>query len=191
MASVGLEAAIAPSHVGFVPPRAAGPTDAIRGLNLRTVGVGWFRKLNTENRKPNLSMSRRSRAREIALQVLYQDDLNPGGNPALADQFLTARLRNNTELVEFARGLVAGVRRNRGELDGLLNRTAEHWSLERMAATDRNLLRLGAFEILYTDTPGRVVINEAVELAKRYGTAQSAQFVNGILDRFLNAEHDT
>ena len=54
-----------------------------------------------------------------------------------------------------------------------------------MAATDRNVLRLGAYEILYADTPGRVAINEAVELAKRYGTAQSAQFVNGILDRFL------
>ena len=54
-----------------------------------------------------------------------------------------------------------------------------------MATTDRNVLRLGAYEILYADTPDRVAINEAVELAKRFGTAQSAQFVNGILDRFL------
>jgi N utilization substance protein B len=70
-------------------------------------------------------------------------------------------------------------------LDTLLTKTADNWSLERMAATDRNVMRLGAFEILYTQTPGAVAINEAVELAKRFGTAQSAQFVNGILDKFI------
>jgi N utilization substance protein B len=129
-------------------------------------------------------MARRSRAREVALQVLYQDDLNPQGNPHAADEFLRRRLRDD-ELVEFARSLVAGVRRNRAELDARLEQVAENWSLKRMAATDRNLLRLGAFEILFTDTPGAVVIDEAVEIAKRYGTRLSAQFVNGILDRFL------
>ena len=71
------------------------------------------------------------------------------------------------------------------ELDLMLSRTADNWSLTRMVATDRNVLRLGAFEILYTDTPDRVAINEAVDLAKRYGTAQSGPFVNGILDKFL------
>jgi len=129
-------------------------------------------------------MARRSRAREVALQVLFQDDLNPATNPGRADLFLQSRLQQ-AELVEFARSLVAGVRRNQAELDEQLSRTAENWSLGRMAATDRNVLRLGAFEILYTSTPGRVAINEAVELAKRFGTAHSAQFVNGILDRFL------
>jgi len=119
------------------------------------------------------------------LQVLYQDDLNPGHSPGEADQFLLRRLGSNGELVEFARSLVTGVRRNRAELDLLLARTAANWSLERMAATDRNVLRLGAFEILFADTPDRVAINEAVELAKRFGSAQSAPFVNGILDRFL------
>ena len=129
-------------------------------------------------------MTRRSRAREVALQVLFQDDLNPKHNPGVADEFLRARLQNE-ELIEFGRSLVAGVRRNQGELDALLSRTADNWSLGRMAATDRNVLRLGAYEILYTATPGRVAINEAVELAKRFGSAHSAQFVNGILDRFL------
>lgn len=129
-------------------------------------------------------MARRTRAREIAMQVLYQDDLNPHQKPAVADQYLQSRLRG-AELVEFARSLVAGVRRNRQELDTVLSETAEHWSLGRMAATDRNVLRIGAFEILYTDIPERVAINEAVELAKRFGTRQSAQFVNGILDRLL------
>ena len=130
-------------------------------------------------------MSRRSRAREIVLQVLYQDDLNPERNLAQADQFLQDRLLQNAELVEFARGLLSGVRRNRPELDKLLTERAENWSLARMAVTDRNILRLGAYELLYTDTPGPVAIDEALELAKRYGARQSAQFVNGILDRFV------
>ncbi|RIK72818.1 MAG: transcription antitermination factor NusB [Planctomycetota bacterium] len=130
-------------------------------------------------------MSRRSRAREVALQVLYQDDLNPVAKPDPAGEFLARRLRSG-ELIEFGRALVAGVRLHRNELDALLEATAENWSLSRMAATDRNVLRLGAFEILHYDTPDRVAINEAVELAKRYGSRQSAQFVNGILDRLLH-----
>ncbi len=130
-------------------------------------------------------MLRRSRAREVVLQILYRDDLNPDGQGQTADSFLASRLHADEELTAFARSLLSGVRRNRGELDQLLDKTAENWSLERMAVTDRNVLRLGAFEILYTETPDRVAINEAVELAKRFGTDQSAQFVNGILDRFL------
>ena len=130
-------------------------------------------------------MPRRSRAREVVLQILYQDDLNPDSHLRVSDEFLVNRLRSDDELTGFARSLLSGVRRNRGELDMLLTEAAENWSLERMAATDRNVLRLGAFEILYTETPDRVAINEAVELAKRFGADQSAQFVNGILDRFL------
>jgi N utilization substance protein B len=130
-------------------------------------------------------MLRRSRARDVVLQILYQDDLNPDGHQQFADSFLVSRLHADKELTAFAKSLLSGVRRNRGELDQLLTKTAKNWSLERMAVTDRNVLRLGAFEILYTETPDRVAINEAVELAKRFGTDQSAQFVNGILDRFL------
>ena len=129
-------------------------------------------------------MSRRSRAREVALQVLFQDDMNPPESAAETARFLQNRLRGE-ELIDFARSLIAGVRRNRSELDVLLRKQAANWSLERMATTDRNVLRLGAYEILYAETPGRVAINEAVELAKRFGSAQSAQFVNGILDKFL------
>jgi len=132
-------------------------------------------------------MARRSRAREVAFQVLYQDDLNPQNNPAVGDQLLVRRLRL-PELIEFGRHLVSGVRRNRAELDAGIAAAAENWSLERMAATDRNLLRLGAYEILHSDTPGAVAINEAIELAKRYGTPQSAQFVNGILDRLMHQQ---
>jgi N utilization substance protein B len=131
-------------------------------------------------------MTGRSRAREVVLQILYQDDLNPDADPAAIEDFLRKRLKNNEPLVNFARSLLSGVRRNRQELDTMLARCAANWSLERMAVTDRNVIRLGAYEILYTDTPGPVVIDEAVELAKRFGARQSAQFVNGVLDRFLH-----
>ncbi len=133
-------------------------------------------------------MPRRSRAREVVLQLLYEADLNPGSNAARIEKFMTGRLSQDKELVAFATDLYNGVRRNYDELDNLLTQRATNWSLARMAATDRNILRLGAYEILYTDTPNRVVINEAVELAKRFGAKKSPQFVNGILDRFLPDE---
>jgi N utilization substance protein B len=134
-------------------------------------------------------MSRRSRAREVALQILFEDDVNPRAMVADMKKFVHGRL-NSPELEEFCMSLILGVRRNQHELDALLSQTADNWSVARMAATDRNVLRLGAYEILYTETPDRAAINEAVELAKRFGTAQSAQFVNGILDKFLHRGDD-
>ena len=156
-------------------------------------------------------MSRRGKAREAVFQILYQDDLNPSEDqvrnpkgsanvrapcaedatqdaktsPTEGDDLLARRLRGD-ELLEFASSLLAGVRRNRQELDARLDATAEHWSVRRMAPTDRNALRIGAYEILFTDTPDTVAVNEAIELAKRYGTAQSAGFVNGILDQLMH-----
>ena len=128
-------------------------------------------------------MSRRSRARAIVLQILYQDDLNPTQPDDVKIQFVNSRLKNNAKLIEFAENLIVGVRENREALDQQLAKIADNWRLSRMAATDRNVLRLGAYELLHTDTPPPVVINEAIELARRYGTDQSAQFVNGVLDR--------
>lgn len=130
-------------------------------------------------------MSRRSRAREVVLQLLFEDDLNPGHSMVASQQFLHQRLNQDAVLVEFAAALLAGVRRNRPEIDRLLAERAANWSLRRMAVTDRNVLRLGAYEILHTDIPARAAINEAVELARRFGTQNSGHFVNGILDRFF------
>jgi N utilization substance protein B len=129
-------------------------------------------------------MSRRSRAREVALQVLYQYDLNPD-TAAPIDSFVQERLGGERRLIEFAQSLITGVRGQGPQLDRYLSGSADNWSLDRMAVTDRNVLRLGAYELFYTDTPGRVVVNEAVELAKRYGDKQSPSFINGILDRLL------
>jgi N utilization substance protein B len=122
--------------------------------------------------------------------MLFEDDVNPRPSIEQTKEFLRARL-NNKELEEFCLSLILGVRRNQHELNDMLGKTADNWSLDRMAATDRNVLRLGAFELLYTETPGRAAINEAVELAKRYGSANSAPFVNGILDKFLKRQDAT
>ena len=133
-------------------------------------------------------MSRRSRAREIVLQVLYQDDLNADTPEVARQRFIAGRLRGDVQLIEFAQRLLAGVQEHKDVLDEHLSKTADNWKLRRMATTDRNVLRLGAYEILYTDTPDRVAINEAIDLAKRYGTDNSAQFVNGVLDRLMKSK---
>lgn len=135
-------------------------------------------------------MSRRSRAREIVLQVLYQQDLNSEQPKDVRIKFINGRLNYDRALVEFATHLLEGVEANMKQLDRTLELTARNWRLSRMSATDRNVLRLGAFEILHSDTPDRVAVNEAIELAKRYGTNNSAQFVNGVLDRLMHQKTD-
>ena len=131
-------------------------------------------------------MAKRSRARDAALQVLYQDDLNLRVSPSVGETLIEEHLASE-ELRDFARELVAGVRRNRAELDRHIAESAANWALDRMAVTDRCVLRLGAYEILYGDTPNTVAIDEAIELAKRFGTAQSAHFVNGVLDHLMHS----
>ena len=134
-------------------------------------------------------MTRRTRGREIALQVLYQTEQNPGLAPAEIRRFVERRLRGDKKLCEFAEALIAGVQSNQPRIDDLISGVAENWRLDRMAAIDRNILRLGAFEMLFCpDVPAKVAINESLELAKRYSTAQSSRFVNGILDRLQAAE---
>lgn len=127
---------------------------------------------------------RRSRAREIAIQALYRLDMNPGSTVGDVARFIEARL-GHPGLVGFAKGLVAGVQERRAELDTLLDGRAEHWRVARMPATDRAILRMATFEILHGDVPGPVAANEAIELAKRYGTADSSRFVAGVLGRLL------
>lgn len=129
-------------------------------------------------------MARRSRAREVVLQVLFQQDLNRDTSVDRAREFVYGRLRE-PRLADFAWLLYCGVMEHRKLLDARIEETAKNWSLKRMAVTDRNVLRLGAFELLYTETPSKVAVDEALELAKRYGSAQSSQFVNGILDRLM------
>jgi N utilization substance protein B len=129
-------------------------------------------------------MSLRSRAREIAMQALYQVEMQPAADRAALERFLVGRLRQPV-LVRFAQGLVDGVRSHVGELDAALDARAENWRVARMAATDRTILRIAVYEMLHTDTPPAVAVDEAIELAKRYGTASSSRFVAGILGRLM------
>lgn len=128
-------------------------------------------------------MARRSRAREVALQLLFQRDLNPGVERGVVERFVQERLRD-PELERFCLTLHDGALTHSDDIDRRLAEAAENWRLPRMAAVDRNVLRIGAFELLFApETPAGVALNEAIELARRYGSADSPAFVNGVLDR--------
>lgn len=129
-------------------------------------------------------MTRRSRAREVALQVLFEQEVNPGIPAGDRTRFLRGRLRS-AALVAFAESLVDGVGRHRETIDAALQGHSPNWRVGRMAATDRAVLRIAAFELEHTDTPGPVVVDEAVELARRYGNAASPRFVAGLLGGLL------
>lgn len=132
-------------------------------------------------------MSRRSKAREIALQMLFQHDMNPDVGAKTVRLQIAERIKDET-LRKLAWDLYAGTMESRPEIDSRIEAAAENWEISRMAVTDRNTLRLGVFELFYTDTPHQVVIDEAVELARKFGSAQSPQFVNGLLDRLVPQE---
>lgn len=128
-------------------------------------------------------MMKRSRAREIALQLLFQRDHNASLDGAAVEGFIHDRLRDES-LQCFCRQLFEGVVGHAEEIDRRLAEAAENWRLPRMATVDRNVLRLGAYELLFEpQTPAGVAIDEAIELARRFGSAESPAFVNGILDR--------
>lgn len=123
-------------------------------------------------------MKDRHREREKALQMLYEADIGEGN---------AAREGSPTHAApeeRYARLLAAGVLEKRHEIDSAIESCSENWSVERMSLIDRNVLRLAVYELLYCpETPYKVVIDEAVELAKTYGTGESSAFVNGVLDK--------
>ena len=128
-------------------------------------------------------MGKRREGREVAVQFLVYCDLNQGAGPATAEEFWDLRPASKS-IREFALDLVEGVLRHRGETDERIGRYAENYDLHRLAVVDRNILRLAIYEMLHrNDIPPVVSINEAIEIAKRFGTEESSRFVNGILDR--------
>ena len=132
---------------------------------------------------------RRRRARELALQLLYQRDI-AGTEPeemfARTDEYVSA----SPEVQEYASRLVLGTLSRLAELDERLGKQSDHWRLGRMPVVDRNLLRLALYELLYEhDTPHAVVIDEAVEIAKKFSTPSSGPFVNGVLDAIRRAAY--
>lgn len=135
-------------------------------------------------------MARRSKAREIALQMLFQRDFNPDADARILKNMIGEQLEDE-ELFLFCWELVSGVLEHQDALDEQISGAAENWSLDRMATTDRNAIRIGAYEMLFLDTPAPVAIDEAIELSRKYGTKESAQFVNGIMDRLRKTRDET
>jgi transcription antitermination protein NusB len=135
-------------------------------------------------------MKPRSRARSVALQVLYEMDLSNH----LPGEVLQARLEETSlpdDLAEFARKIVSGVRPLASDLDALIARYAPEWPLDQIAAIDRNILRMALWEFaVYQETPLKVAINEAVELAKLYGADTASRFVNGVLGTLADHESE-
>lgn len=130
-----------------------------------------------------MNVKKRSRGRELALQFLYQVDLR--GEEVVADlgDFLASEETDN-ETLRFASSLLRGVLAHRPEMDEMIQNVAQNWKIDRMAAIDRNVLRLATYEMMYVvDVPPKVSINEAIELGKRFSTQNSGGFINGVLDK--------
>ena len=135
-------------------------------------------------------MAGRSAARRFALQMLYLLDQNPDADKdrvqiELRKQFTEEPLR------QFVWSLISGVIASRDALDDAICRTATNWRLDRMAPTDRNVLRMGLYEMTRMGTPAAVVIDESIEIAREFGTENSSSFVNGILDKLIPAAAPT
>jgi len=131
-------------------------------------------------------MTLRRKAREYALQMLFQWEVG-AHDPARVEASFWKSARAEKKTRDFANQLFEGTVRAERELDRLIEQHAENWRLERMAAIDRNILRLGAYELRSGDNPAKVVINEALELAKKFSSEDSAPFINGILDAVRKA----
>lgn len=124
----------------------------------------------------------RRKAREYALQILYALDLNPADTGDFLKVFWEMN-ETKPEVEEYATLLVKGTLENREKIDALISAHSSHWKIDRMPATDRNILRIGTYELLEEQTvPPKAVINEAIEIAKKFGTTDSATFINGVLD---------
>jgi N utilization substance protein B len=129
-------------------------------------------------------MGKRRKAREVALQFLYQLDQTGADDPTPFEDDFWSRHPVDEGARAFAAALVRGAKAQQAKIDAIIAETAEHWDLERMAVVDRNILRMAVYELLCEPTvPGKVAINEAIEIAKKFGTAESSRFINGVLDR--------
>ncbi|MDA8422896.1 MAG: transcription antitermination factor NusB [Nitrospiraceae bacterium] len=127
---------------------------------------------------------KRRKAREHALQILFQIDIKKGKPSAAILKHFWAEYQPDDEVKAFAEEIVKGTFKHVAKINELIQECAQNWTLERMAVVDRNVLRMAIYEILYRmDIPTSVTINEAIEIAKKFGTDESGAFVNGILDR--------
>ena len=129
-------------------------------------------------------MRKRTQSRECALKILYQAELTRREIHLAAENFWGEFELIDENIQVFTNRLTSGIEENLEKIDHKISEHATNWQLKRMAVIDRNVLRIGVFELLHTaDIPPKVTINEAVELAKKYGDLESSKFVNGILDK--------
>ncbi|HYG70090.1 MAG TPA: transcription antitermination factor NusB [Anaeromyxobacteraceae bacterium] len=133
-----------------------------------------------------MTTSKRSKARERALQALYQIDVAATDLDEALGRFWKSFEPVEAEVRGLTEELVRGVAKSRRAVDETIERTSTNWRLDRMARVDRNVLRLAVYELIRTDVPVKVVINEAIELGKKFGTESSGAFINGVLDRVAN-----
>jgi N utilization substance protein B len=132
---------------------------------------------------PGAGTGNRRKGRELALQALYQIEMTGDASAAAVDQFLS-HFEGNPKAKEFARRLVSGVVSQQLEIDCLIERCTEHWKLMRLAKVDLIILRMASYELIFCpDIPLNVSLDEAIEIGKRYGTDDSATFINGVLDQ--------
>lgn len=130
-------------------------------------------------------MGARRKARELVLQMLYQHDMS-GNDPDMIIDTFDDLQKSKPNTREFATKIFRGTVDNLSEIDGMIQAQADNWRLSRMAVVDRNIIRMSIYEFLHeSSTPKLVVIDEAIEIAKRFGTEKSSQFINGILDGIL------
>ena len=125
----------------------------------------------------------RSKARLVVFQVLFQEDLNPGYCEQFGKKYLEEGLPDHEQILRFAQTLLENCLTHAAEIDARIGNVSRNWSVSRLNATDRNILRLAVCELLYQETPKPVVIHEALDLAAQFGTKDSTAFVNGILDQ--------
>jgi N utilization substance protein B len=127
----------------------------------------------------------RRKARELALQMLYQHDMSGNAPDVILDTFEELQ-KSKPNTREFATKIFRGTVDHLAELDDMIQQQADNWRLSRMAVVDRNIIRMSVYELLHeADTPKLVIIDEAIEIAKKFGTDKSSQFINGILDGIL------
>ncbi len=127
----------------------------------------------------------RRKARELALKMLYQMEVNLDAVDAALGRYLKA-FPHQDDIVDYTRFLLSGVKKEQDKLDRCIADASEHWKLSRITYVDKNILRMAVFEMLYSvDAPPKVAIDEALELAKKFGSEDSKDFINGILDRIL------
>jgi len=135
-------------------------------------------------------MRKRTKARECALQVLYAMDIRKNSKHEVSESYWQQK-NENIEIKMFAQELIKGTFLKMDKIDLLITKYADNWRIERMAVIDRNIIRMAIYELLYTaDIPPKVAINEAVELAKKFGDDESGSFVNGVLDKINKIERE-